>query len=81
MDTVRVVAIGDPAHRVGNVVVEAGKESEPVFAREPHPAACRRAGDTDRARLAAQRGRLVDVHLEAALGELVSDGKARHAAA
>jgi len=72
----------DAAHRVGQVAVEARKEAKAVLGGQVGAAAGARARDGHAARLATQvRPRLVDGHLEAALGELVGRAQARDAAA
>src|SRR5436305_1054850 len=72
--------VGDPAHGVGEVPVEAGEEAEAVLAREVQPRWLARARDRNAAGLATrQRPLLVDGDLEAALDQFVGGTHARHA--
>ena len=65
----------DAPHRVGHVLVEAGKEAKAVLAGQVGAAPCAGAGDGDAAGLAAQCLGLEDGDLEASLGQLVGDGQ------
>ena len=78
----RAAAGRDPPHRVRDVPVEAGEETEAVLGRQVGAAAGGGAGHGQAARLAAgDVARLEDDDLEAALGELVGGGQAGDAAA
>ena len=63
------------------MAVEAGEEAEAVLGRQVAAPAGPRARDGQAARLAPEAvARLVDRHLEPALGQLVRGGETRHAA-
>ena len=75
------VAERDPAHRVGDVLVEAREEAEAVLSREVLPSPGARAGNRHAPRLAAERGLpLVDGDGEPALGQFVGGAEAADAA-
>jgi hypothetical protein len=63
------------------VAVEAGEEAKAVLGGQVGAPVAARAGHGHAARLAARLARLVDGHLEAALGELVGSAQATHATA
>ncbi len=74
--------VRDPAHRVGDVTVEAGEEAEPVFAGQVLAAVLARPRHRKAPRLAAgNRKELVDLDVEVALDQLVGGAEARDAAA
>jgi hypothetical protein len=69
-------------HRIGDVLVEARKETEAVLARQVGASADAGAGSRQASRFAAERvAPLVDGDGEAALGELLRGGEAADAAA
>ena len=72
----------DPPHRVGHVAVEAREEAEAVLGREVAAAVDAEPGTGRLRALPPESARaLVDRDREAALGQLVSGGQTRHAAA
>ena len=74
----RTAAVGNPAHRVGEVPVEARKEAKPVFAGKRWPPARPGAGKREAAGLTADGvPGLDDGHLETALAELVRRAHSR----
>ena len=77
-----MVAERDPAHRVGDVLVEAREEAEAVLSRKVLTAAGASAWDRHASRFAAERGlALVDGDREPALGQFVRGAEAADAAA
>jgi hypothetical protein len=82
VDAVRVAGEGNPAHRVREIPVETGKETEAVFARQRLAPTARRPRDVHGAGLAAEDVVvLVDGHGVAPLGEFVRGAEAGDAAA
>src|SRR5688572_2555180 len=66
------VAARNPAHRVGDVAVEAGEEAEAVFARKVRPAVRTGAGNAEAPGLAAgNRQQLVDLDVELTLDQFM----------
>ena len=81
VEHVPVGAIRRPAHRVGDVFVEAREESKPVLSRQVRPAVAAGIRSRDAAGLAAQHGfALVDAHAKSALGQFVSGAQPGDAA-
>ena len=74
--------VRNPAHRVGDVTVEAREEAEPVLAGQILAAVLAGARQREAAGLAAGDGeQLVDLDVEAALDQLVGGAEAGDAAA
>ena len=70
----------DASHRVGDVVVEAGEEPEPVLTGQVRPPSDAGAGNGDAAGLAAERLAFDDRDLEPALDQLVGRRQPSHPA-
>ena len=74
--------VRDPAHRVGDVTVEAREEPEPVFAGQVLAAVLAGLRHREASRLTAgDRQQLVDLDVEAALDQLVGGAEPGDAAA
>jgi hypothetical protein len=74
--------VRDPAHRVGDVTIEAGEEPEPVFAGQVLSAVLARPWHRKAPGLTSGNGKkLVDLDVEIALDQLVRRTEARDAAA
>ena len=75
------MAVGDAAHRVREMLVEAGEEAKPVLAWQRQAPVSGRAGYREAPSLPPERvSRLEDAHTEAALAELMSRAQSRHPA-